>query len=400
MRREDFREQVCERDGHECIVPWCPNEVSPDPDGPGDQHHILERQLWPNGGYRPKNGVNVCEDHHRMAEQNEIPPQAFWRWIVENAGKEGTYVPLPEDVHLGGIDQANSNTVGIWTGPEHASEFAVNKWGEPFEVPPHSDLRTYPKYPSTRHLLPVYWNSEIGTAEMRTGRDDTGLTSVESFLNIPLVTTIKMDGSNAMLVKDTEEPVRARNGRDAEHVSFDQLKQEYWNRNVYEHLPEYLQVFGENLHTKHSIHYGCPHDSCGGCESRNMGPAVRDVFVVFGVYDTRFDLWLSWPETETIAAQIGFPTAFVYNKPDLTIDGMRASGLTDTHQFIQKYTELGRTIVEQGHEGFIVRSMYPIHYGQFGQKLGKYVRPNHVQTDEHWSHGGSYNNRIAPGDMP
>jgi hypothetical protein len=391
MRREDFREQVCERDGYECIVPWCPSDVTPDPEGPGEQHHILDKELWPDGGYRPKNGVNVCNDHHRMSENNEIPPQAHWRWIVENAGKEGTYVPLPADAHEG---VSRGDTVGVWTGPETASEFAVDKWGESFDSPPHGDIREYHKYPSTRHLLPLYWHSDIGTAAMRTGRDDTGLTSVESFLDIPLVTTVKMDGSNAMLVADTDEPVRARNGRDAEHGSFDHLKQEYWDRNVYENLPDHLQVFGENLYAKHSIHYGCPHDGCGGCDRRNMGPAVRDVFVVFGVYDTRFDLWLSWPETEAVADQIGFPTAFVYDKPDLSLDGMRASGLSEEHQFIEKYTAMGKSIVEQGHEGFIVRSMYPFHWAQFDEKVAKFVRCNHVQTDEHWSHQQTTRNKI------
>jgi hypothetical protein len=78
---------------------------------------------------------------------------------------------------------------------------------------------------------------------------------------------------------------------------------------------------------------------------------------------------------------------------------MRASGISEERQFIEKYTTLGDTIVNQGHEGFIVRSMYPFHYGQFEKKLGKYVRPNHVTTDEHWSHGHAYGNRIESGEL-
>lgn len=316
-----------------------------------------------------------------MSEKNEIPPQAHLRW----AGIDPDDIDLPDSV-----------------------SFSSNKWGESFDSPPHGDIREYHKYPSTRHLLPVYWQSEIGTAEMRTEQDDTGLTSVESFLDIPLVTTIKMDGSNAMLVADTEEPVRARNGRDAEHVSFDRLKQEYWDRNVYENLPDYLQVFGENLYAKHSIHYGCPHDGCGGCESRNQGPAVRDVFVVFGVYDTRYDLWLSWPETEQVAEQIGFPTVppagnHVLHDPGHhfeTPQDYYAGQYKNEHELIEYLLDRAERTVDQGHEGIIVRSMYPMHYGQFEKKLGKYVRPNHVTTDEHWSHGDAYDNRIEPGDMP
>lgn len=389
MNREDFREQVCERDGYECIVPWCPSDVTPDPEGPGEQHHILDKELWPGDGYRPKNGVNVCNYHHRMAERNEIPPQSFWRWIVDNEGLEGTYVPMPEGVYRGGPDQSAGETVGVWTGPETASQFAVNKWGKPFETPPHGHLRMYPKYQSTRHLLPLYWQSERGTAEQRTGRDDTGLTSVESLLDIPLVTTIKMDGSNTMLVADTEDPVRARNGRDAEHQSFDQLKQAYWDRNVYENLPDHLQVFGENMYAKHSIHYGCPGIGCG-CAERNQGPVVDDLFLVFGVYDTRFDLWLSWFETEAVADQIGFETVPTMHGHDRN----ESQQFDDGQKFVVNYTDIAEDVVDHGHEGIIVRSMYPFHYGQFGEKLGKYVRPNHVQTDEHWSYQDTVENQI------
>lgn len=373
MSRSDFREQCVERDGGQCIVPWCSSAVTVDPDGPGEIHHILERGLWLDGGYIPNNGASVCNDHHRMAEENEIPPQAFWRWI----GAED--IPLPS--HLTGISKKTVTNV-------HRQEYDIgyDKWGEPFETPAHSDLRQYPKYPSTRHLLPLYWRSERGTADERTGRDDTGLTTVDSFLDIPLVCTVKMDGSNTMLVADKNEPVRARNGREADHESFDQLKQEYWNRNVYENLPEHLQVFGENMYAKHSIHYGC--DGC--CDQRNQGPAVDDIFLIFGVYDTRYDLWLSWQETEKVAEQIDFPTV-------PTIHGHNddeSQVFLDENQFVHDYTSLAEETVSWGNEGIVVRSMYPFHYGQFERKVGKYVRPNHVQTDEHWSHQQTTGNVI------
>lgn len=368
MSRADFREQCVNRDNGQCLIPWCQNDVIADPNGPGEIHHIIERKLWSDGGYLPDNGVCVCNEHHQMAEQNEIPPQAFWQW----AGITNPVVPTPGGTPM----RCHIDDPG--------EMMAINKWGESFDSPPHGDIREYHKYPSTRHLLPLYWRSERGTAQERTGRDDTGLTSVESFLDIPLVVSIKMDGSNAMLVADTDEPVRARNGRDAEHESFDQLKQEYWDRTVYENLPDHLQVFGENMYAKHSIHYGC--DGC--CDERNQGPPVDDVFLVFGVYDTRYDLWLSWPETEQIAEQIGFSTV-----PTIW-DSNNAKQIADESEFRQTLTALAEDTVLSGHEGIIVRSMHPFHYGQFTQKLGKYVRPNHVQTDEHWSHGDAPDNQI------
>lgn len=380
MSRQEFRKRSVNRDDGKCLIPWCDNRVTVDPDGPGEVHHIIERELWDDGGYIEDNGACVCNDHHRMAEKNEIPPQAFWRWAnIEEP-------PVPEMVQ----------------------DMHVNKWGEALNRPPHWDLREFHKYPSSRHLLPLYWQSTRGTAEERTGRDDTGLTSTESFIDVPLMITMKMDGSNAMLVKDDNEPVRARNGSDAEHESFDYLKQEYWSRNVYENLPGYLQVFGENMYAKHSIHYGCPHDDCDGCDLRNQGPAVDDVFLVFGVYDTRYDLWLSWPEVEMVANDIGFPTVPVVTgatggfgkDADISSKNFNefiCGGITfpdNSQSWVERTTELAEEMVSWGHEGIIVRSLYPFHYGQFERKLGKYVRPNHVQTDEHWSHQDTVRNKI------
>lgn len=376
MSRQTFREQCVDRDGGECLVPWCSEEVTTEPDGPGEIHHIIERELWDTGGYIPENGACVCNEHHRMAEQNEIPPQAFWKW-------SGITIPAMPN-------ECNTDGYGAYTWPvedrDNTDPIAFNKWGERFDTPPNANLREYHKYPSTRHLLPLYWQSERGTAEQRTGRDDTGHTDVESFLDIPLVATVKLDGSNAMLVKDSEEPVRARNGRDANHESFDYLKQEYWDRNVYDKLPSHLQVFGENMYAKHSIHYGCE----GCCDERNQGPALDDVFYVFGVYDTRYDLWLSWPETEQVAVDIGFPVAPIRRRTheDTNIP------FSDERKFTMHHVDLGEWVVDNGHEGIIVRTKYPFHYGQFERKLGKYVRPNHVQTDEHWSHQPTTRNKI------
>lgn len=361
MSREDFRAACVERDGGVCVVPWCGEPVDTDPSGQGEVHHIIERELWPNGGYRADNGASVCNMHHRYAERNHIPPQAFWRWI----GDSENYVPLPASIASG--NYGDEDTVSVWPS-DCPKDTAVDKWGESWEAPPHAELREFHKYPSTRHLLPLYWQSERGTAEERTGRDDTGLTEVDSFLDTPLVATIKMDGSNAMLVKDHENPVRARNGTDARHESFDMLKDLYWDHDVYAVIPDHLQVFGEWLYAKHSIKY-------------EDDTALRSYFQVFGVFDTRYNLWLSWPEVEYWANQIDFPTTPVVEEAALD-----STVYENEHEFVEKFTTLAERVVDAGHEGIVIRRKFPFHYGQFGEALGKYVRPNHVRTDEHWSH--------------
>lgn len=340
LSRRAFREECLERDNHECVVPWCT-------EAPDEVHHIIERQLWSEGGYYTNNGASVCNHHHQAAEFNHIPPQAFWRWI-------GTEPVTPESI------QVDSN-----------------KWGDPFETPPWEELRSYHKYPSTRHL-PF---SHIGD------KDDTSHNEIEKFLEQPLVVTTKMDGSNAMLVKDADEPVRSRRGRKAEHDAFDLLQQRYWNNNVYGQLPEELQVFGEWLYAKHSIHYGCS----GCCEDRHKGPKLeKGYFQVFGVFDTEFNLWLSWEETVKWANQLGFQTVPVINA---TITNKK-SMFNHEWEIYEQLPTLGEVIVDEGHEGFVVRSKYPFHYGQFSERVGKYVRENHVSTDEHWKHKPTLQNRV------
>ncbi len=62
--RENFRNEVFERDGHKCKV--CKTT------GSLDSHHITDRNEIPNGGYVKENGISLCESCHLKAEQFHI----------------------------------------------------------------------------------------------------------------------------------------------------------------------------------------------------------------------------------------------------------------------------------------------------------------------------------------
>jgi len=326
LSRRDFRERVFERDDDECVVPWCDEPAD-------DAHHIIERSLWDDGGYYLRNGASVCNPHHQQAEENNIPPQAFWHWV--------------------GLDPLT---------PGERSHH-INKWGDEFEQPPWKQHRERIKYPSTGHLpFSPEWDD-----------DRVDFRTLGSFVDVPLVVTIKMDGSNAMLVKDADNPVRARNGKHAEHQSFDYLKRLYAEHELYETLPEHIQIFGEWLYARHSIHYGCQCDP--PCD--DAGPELDAYFQVFGVYDTRFDLWLSWDAVEEWADRIGFPTVPVLKNP------IRFARQNEVYEL----NSVAERAVKEGHEGITVRSRFPYHYDQFEQRVGKYVREGHVDPDaDHWKH--------------
>ena len=114
----------------------------------------------------------------------------------------------------------------------------------------------------------------------------------------------------------------ARNGDRADHPSFGPLKA--YHAQIRRIIPEQTILFGEWLFARHSIPY--------------VGPlALPHHFLVFDVYDQREQLFWGWHE-----------------------------------------------VVRLGHEGVVVRAVYPVHYTQFADNSGKWVRESHIQTDEHW----------------
>lgn len=344
LPRHEFREQCLDRDNGTCSIPWCDESAA-------DVHHIIERSEWNDGGYYQRNGASVCNRHHQLAEADYIPPQAFWRWLdIEPLTPDG----MPEN---------------------------VTKWGEELDKPTEKELtRDLIKYPSTGHLP--------DTPEHENRRNDYEHQELNNFVcelepELSVVVTIKMDGSNAMITRPPElmdDPSRhrpahgvaARNGKHAKHESFDLLKKR--NRQQYGFkIPPYIQICGEWLYARHSIHYANP-ESCTDQECDDHGPPVSDFFQVFGVYDNRFDIWLSWPEVEAWAEKIGAETVPVVEK--------RTFEYPD--QVYEIYPEAQR-LINDGHEGLVIRSKFPFHYDQFEDRLGKYVREDHVTTDEHWS---------------
>lgn len=288
-----------------------------------DAHHILERRLWDareeEGGYFLDNGASLCPEHHVNAEKNHFPPHACRLW----ARIQNRVLPRKLDPALD-----------------------YDKWGTPFKMP--STLRATIKYPSTPHL-PF-------SPGHKPGHDDQ-MQSLASLVGAPLVVTLKMDGSNVVL---TREKVAARNGFDAPHPSFDALKAEH--AKLAHLIPEGVQVFGEWLLAKHSIHY--------------VGDLALDSYLqVFGVYDTRLRLWASWGGVEALAKSLGHPTTPVVAR-------VRAE---KEHEVSRQLERLAWGAVAKGHEGIVARVAFPFHYGQFGTHAAKFVRPNHVQTNDHWS---------------
>lgn len=168
-----------------------------------------------------------------------------------------------------------------------------------------------------------------------------------------LVITEKLDGENTCLKTDG---VYARS-----HVA---PTRNAWAGNMWQiweqvrHDLGSLEVFGENLYGLHSIEY----------------QKLTHHFYVFAVRDG--DTWLSWEEVNFYASLLDLPVVPVYQQGFFSEKELINSILTG----MENGSALGKTI-----EGFVCRNVKAFDITQFSQNVLKYVRKNHVQTDEHWT---------------
>jgi hypothetical protein len=202
----------------------------------------------------------------------------------------------------------------------------------------------YIKYPSTPYIP---FSESIGRPVI----------DIQNLLDKPLVITEKMDGSNVVL---TSEHVGARNAKTAEHKSFDMLKKEH--ASIKYLIPDGIQIFGEWLYAKHSIHY-----------TKDL--SLKSFLYIFHVYNTKQRSFYPWSAVKMMARSLGYPCVPII-KEDTTFSTKEI--------FTSEITKIAKNVIKEGREGIVIRVQSDIKHNEFETHTGKYVRPNHVQTDEHW----------------
>jgi hypothetical protein len=221
---------------------------------------------------------------------------------------------------------------------------------------------TSPKYPRISHLP---W-SPGGTS------DDRRLPDVSSLLKVKVTITEKLDGSNVCLERDG---VYARSHNQApDHPSFDLLKA--FHASVRSRIPDGLQIFGEWLYAKLSIHY----------------QGLPSYLMVFGVRNLDSLFWLSWEDVELWAEELGVPTVPVLYSQKMSFR---------TVEQLKAYTEYAATSNSGGGgpvlEGLVVRQTLEFPDEDFSRAVAKWVRKNHVQADDHWRTQPIVRNLLRPG---
>lgn len=188
--------------------------------------------------------------------------------------------------------------------------------------------------------------------------DDKIAKDVSTLLRRKVIITEKIDGSNCSLEEDGCY-ARTHAGPPT-HASFDQLKA--LHASVKRLIPNKCQLFGEWCYALHSI----PYDKLP-CH-----------FLMFGVRELHEQegSWEDWNMVKAWAKEIGVSTV-----PELW------SGFMYDEKEMQRITEdLAAQPSRFGkvREGVVIRVADSFLDGDFSKYVMKWVRPNHVQTSDHW----------------
>jgi len=173
--RDSFRQTVFDRDKHRCVI--CGDRAK-------DAHHIIERRLFPDGGYHPDNGASLCGPCHLLAEQTVITVED----LRQAAGIKNKYLPphlyqdqrydkwgniiVSEDRRLPGELFHDESVQKVLSSSLHLFDKLI-------------------KYPRTYHLP---WSPGVNS-------DDRIIQDLSGVKGKEVIVTLKMDGENTLCIE-------------------------------------------------------------------------------------------------------------------------------------------------------------------------------------------------------
>lgn len=146
-----------------------------------------------------------------------------------------------------------------------------------------------------------------------------------------------------------------------------------WSRNLWENdgllwkikdkIGENGWIYGENLFGEHSIHY-------------NKLPNYFYMFAARHIDET-YDYWYSWDDVVMVAEILKVPTVPVLWRGVIETEPQLRRLVND---LMTEPSTFGDT-----KEGVVIRKTSTFDNEDFSKNVCKYVRENHVQTDQHWT---------------
>jgi len=193
------------------------------------------------------------------------------------------------------------------------------------------------KFPRTGHLP---------SSRSKSSDDKTVTPETLAYLNsgIELCTTEKLDGSNYNM---TCERAYARSIDGTNHP-WDAYARRIWSRVRWD-LPENIRLSGESLQGRRSVSYD----------------NLASPFMLFAVWED--DRLLSWDEMTEWAELLELKTV------PLLYRGTSFKEATTVWETAHN---------EESSEGFVVRDAGSFAYDEYGTHVAKWVRENHVRTDD------------------
>lgn len=327
LSRDDFRDAVFARDKHQCVFCALPAQ---------DAHHILERRLWPDGGYYLSNGASVCGQHHLECEMTKISVEEV------RAAAGITKAILPPHLYPDHQYDKWGNPV-LANGQRMKGELffdeSVQKILAAGSALAHFTNKV--KYARTHHLP---WSEGLHS-------DDRLIETMDAFHGRRVIVTEKKDGENTTMYSDG---LHARSVDGRHHPSRDWVKN-LWSR-ISQDIPPDWRVCGENLYAQHSIAY----------------ENLPTYFMGFSIWDEQNNC-LAWDDALEWFELLGIePVPVLY---DGIYDEAAIRALYDSKRDWASV------------EGYVVRLADSFSYGQFKHAVAKFVRKGHVQTTKHWMHG-------------
>jgi len=333
LSRNDFREGVFKRDNYRCVI--CHKTAGETPEKELYAHHILERRLWPDGGYYLENGATVCDIHHMECEMTRISVEQ----VREACGI--THKCIPDTLYEDQLYDKWGNPM-TWDGKRSIGPLFYDESVQKVLVEGGAldDFEMRVKACKTMHL-----KSSPGIH-----KDDRVMRNYQGFEGQEVVVGVKMDGENTMMYSDY---IHARSIDGRGHPSRSWVKQ--FHAQIQGDIPERWRINGENVYAQHSIAYD----------------SLETYFYGFAIWN-EFNVRLDWDDMLMWFDLLGItPVRQLYRGPwDEKI-------INSLHKDLDLTKD----------EGFVVTTVKGFKFSEYHQKVAKWVREGHVQTNKHWMHG-------------
>lgn len=193
------------------------------------------------------------------------------------------------------------------------------------------------KYPRTAHM-----SGSRGSTS-----DDIHISGYSSFEGKEVIITEKMDGESFTFYADGYFHARSIDGR--VHPSRTHTINALFK--LIGLIPDGVRICGENLYAAHSIKY----------------TSLPSYFQVYSAWEGE-TCW-DWDRTIALCNDLSLHTVPVLYRGVFSEQELR---------------KVISSLDFNSQEGVVMRSVDQFTMDQFNDNVCKYVRPNHVQTDQHW----------------